>query len=256
MPDLQYAIRKIEQRAADFFAVPESSGSGSGRLPPERPNTQTQVAEQTCVSAPESIVLPSSEPHEKTTARLQAENSDPLFVAGQKVLKQLNAPSEATLLLLSESSLSLQVPGGDWGRIFAELTMDPVLAVGLFQHIEHQQSSGHAEDWTDAKETIPSITQSEHPGLCTLSTACSALRGRHADRWWKEARSHFGMILLDGSGLDILTVDSILPKCSHALFVVEYGSTSRAWATQMGKMIAARKINSVGCIARARHAAA
>jgi hypothetical protein len=48
----------------------------------------------------------------------------------------------------------------------------------------------------------------------------------------------------------------MLPKCSHTLFVVEYGSTSRDWATQMGKVIAARKIKSVGCIARSRHAAA
>ena len=256
MPDLQHAIRDIEQRAAEFFAVPENPGSASGRLPPEMPDTQTLAEEPTCASAPEPIVLPSSERHEKTTSPLHSENPDPLFLAGQKVLRQLETPSEATLLLLSESSLSLQVPGGDWGRIFAELTMDPVLAVGLFQHGEHQQSSGHAEDWADAKETIPSITQSEYPGLCTLSTACSALRGRRSHRWWKEARSHFGMILLDGSGLDLLTVESILPKCSHALFVVEYGSTSRDWADQMGKVIAARKINSVGCIARARHAAA
>ena len=256
MPDLQHAIRDIEQRAAEFFAVPENPGSASGRLPPEMPDTQTQVEEPTCASEPEPIVLPSSERHQKTTSPLHSENSDPLFVAGQKVLKQLNTPSEVTLLLLSESLLSLQVPGGDWGRIFAELTMDPVLAVGLFQPAEHQESSGHAKDWTDAKESIPSITQSEYPGLCTLSTACSALRGRRSHRWWKEARSHFGMILLDGSGLDLLTVESILPKCSHALFVVEYGSTSRDWADQMGKVIAARKINSVGCIARARHAAA
>jgi hypothetical protein len=256
MPDLQHAIRDIEQRAAEFFAVPENPGSASGRLPPEMPDTQTLAEEPTCASEPEPIVLPSSERHEKTTSPLHSENSDPLFVAGQKVLKQLNTPSEVTLLLLSESLLSLQVPGGDWGRIFAELTMDPVLAVGLFQPAEHQESSGHAKDWTDAKESIPSITQSEYPGLCTLSTACSALRGRRSHRWWKEARSHFGMILLDGSGLDLLTVESILPKCSHALFVVEYGSTSRDWADQMGKVIAARKINSVGCIARARHAAA
>jgi hypothetical protein len=256
MPDLQHAIREIEQRAADFFAVPENPGSGSDRLLPEMPDTQTLAEEPTCASAPEPIVLPSSERHEKTTSPLHSENPDPLFLAGQKVLRQLETPSEATLLLLSESSLSLQVPGGDWGRIFAELTMDPVLAVGLFQYVEHRQSSGHAEDWADAKETIPSITQSDYPGLCTLSTACSALRGRRADRWWKEARSHFGMILLDGSGLDLLTVESILPKCSHALFAVEYGSTSRDWAAQMGKVIAARKINSVGCIASARHAAA
>ena len=256
MLDLQHAIRDIEQRAADFFAVPENPGYGSGQLPPEMPDTQTLAEEPTCASEPEPVVFPSSERHQKTTSPLHSENPDPLFMAGQKVLKQLETPAEATLLLLSESLLSLQVPGGDWGRIFAELTMDPVLAVGLFQHIEHQQSSGHGEDWADAKETIPSITQSEYPGLCTLSTACSALRRRRADRWWKEARSHFGMILLDGSGLDILTVESILPKCSHTLFVVEYGSTSRAWATQMGKVIAARKINSVGCIARARHAAA
>ena len=128
--------------------------------------------------------------------------------------------------------------------------------MGLLQRAEYRQSSGHAENWTDSKVTIPSITQSEHPGLCTLSAPCSALSGRQAERWWDEARAHFGMILLDGSGLDILTVESMLPKCSHTLFVVEYGSTSRDWATQMGKVIAARKIKSVGCIARSRHAAA
>jgi hypothetical protein len=72
-----------------------------------------------------------------------------------------------------------------------------------------------------------------------------------ATEWWTEMRSQFGMILLDGSGLDITTLTQLISKCSDVLFVVEYGKTSRNWASQTRKAIASRNITPVGCIARA-----
>ncbi len=247
MPDLQNVVRTIEERAAGFFQAPDTSPSIVKPSHPDVSPTTTAPAKE------QKTTHGQTENNHKSTVPPKATNiqfdSDPDFLAGRKVLKKLNASTHATLLILAQSPLDNQVPGGTWGRIFAELINDPVLAIGLGEQRDNSMLRHPTED-------DPQFAQTEHPGLCTLSTSCRSLRGARTERWWNAVRSQFGMILMDGSGLNIVDIESILPKCSNVLFVVEYGYTLRNWAAQTGKVIASRKINSVGCIARSRREAA
>jgi len=245
MADLQRVMLDIEERAVDFLAVLDHPEPAIHTLPPVASPTKISTTDSTTSHDRETPALPLQE---KPPGKL---NLDSVFVAGRKILKQLESPAETTLLLLSESPLSSSVPGGVWGSVFAELIIDPVLVVGVVQQPPtSKQARQRSENLTGGKR-IPGVTQSEHPGLCTLSTSCSSLCGMRATEWWTEMRSQFGMILLDGSGLDITTLTQLISKCSDVLFVVEYGKTSRNWASQTRKAIASRNITPVGCIARA-----
>ena len=247
MADLQRVMLDIEEQAVDFLAVLDPPEPAIHPLPPNASSTKISANDSTTSHDRETPVLPLVPLQEKPPGKL---NSDSISVAGRKVLKQLESPAETTLLLLSESPLSPSVPGGVWGTVFAELTIDPILVVGVVQQPPaSKQARRHSGNLTGGGK-IPGVTQSEHPGLCTLSTSCSSLCGMRAAEWWTVMRSQFGMILLDGSGLDITTLTQLLSKCSDVLFVVEYGKTSRNWAAQTRKAIASRNITPLGCIAR------
>ena len=251
MADLQRVMLDIEERAVDFLAVLDPPEPASHTLPQVASPTKISANDSTTFHHRETPVLPLVPLQEKLPEKL---NSDSLFVACRRVLKQLESPTETTLLLLSESPLSPSVPGGVWGTVFAELTIDPVLVVGVVQQPPTSKQARQRSGNLTEEKRIPGVTQSEHPGLCTLSASCRSLCGMRAAEWWTEMQSDFGMILLDGSGLPIATLTQLLAKCSDVLFVVEYGKTSRNWAAQTQKAIAARNITPLGCIARSAEA--
>ena len=250
IPDLQTAIDDIEVRAADMPRDVESARSCAEPSLATTPAT-TDLAEPAACTEPITATesgVDQIEPHWRC---VDGEPTDPYQDAAHQVLKQLGDTTKTSLLLLAETPPPTGRPKDLWGHAFAELIDEPVLMIEL---VPASPREPHAPQAADGN--ILQITQSEHPGLCTLATAWYTLKGKQADRWWSEAWESFGMILLDGSGLDLASTESILPRCTHVLFLVEYENTSRSWATQIGKLIATHRIRTVGCIATASpHAA-
>ena len=244
MPNLQTAIDEIEVRAADFPRDFEATQSCEEPSPARTP-TVNDAAETVTFS--ESGVN-RIEPQWRS---IVTEPTDPYQAAAHKVLKQLGNHTETSLLLLSDTPSPIGRLRDLWGHAFAELIDEPVLMIELVPASPSESNPVSAAD-----DDFPMITQSEHPGLCTLTIAWYALKDRKADHWWTESWEHFGMILLDASGLDLATIESILPRCTHVVFLIEYENTSLNWAKQIGKLVAANRTRSVGCIATASSLAA
>ena len=244
MQNLQTAIDDIEVRAAEFPRDFEAAQSCEEPSPARTPTTN-DAAEPITSSEPGVDRI---EPQPRS---IDIEPTDPYQAAAHKVLKQLGNHTETSLLLLTDTPPPTGRLRDFWGHAFAELIAEPVLMIELVPAFPSESNAENA-----ANDDCPPITQSEHPGLCTLTTAWYTLKARQADRWWSESWEHFGMILLDGSGLDLATIESILPRCTHVVFLVEYENTSRSWAKQIGKLVATNRTRSVGCIATASpHAA-
>ena len=238
MQNLQTAIDDIEVRAADFPRNDEVARSCEEPSASNRP-TSNDAADPITSSDPVTLA-------ESGVDRIEMEPTEPYQAAACKVLKQLGNHTESSLLLLSETPPPAGHLRDSWGHAFAELIDEPVLMIELApaSASEPNAASAHATD-----DNFPPIIQSEHPGLCTLTTTWYTLKGKQAARWWSKAWESFGVILLDGSGLDLTIIESILPRCTHVVFLVEYESTSRNWAKQIRRLIATHRTRSIGCIA-------
>ena len=250
MSDLQHAIGDIEARAAAEARGRETTRA-AGTPASSAPITAPTLADAD--TAKPATVAGRSEEHaaKKNCLAINIEPRDPLQAAAQQVLMQMDSTPHPTLLLLADSPIQNGRESHRWGHVFAGMIDVPVLAIEL--ELAPPPALNIA---SKAGREIPQITQSKHPGLCTVATAWHTLKRKQADRWWSEAWESFGMILLDGSGLDLASTESILPRCTHVLFLVEYENTSRSWATQIGKLIATHRTRTVGCIATASpHAA-
>ena len=242
MSNLQEAICDIETRAATGTCDEEAIRALREPVAPVLPASLPELDANTTV--PTTSTLRFQAQVAKSGSAMDIEPSDPLQAAAHKLLEQMDATRGATLLLLAESLPPHGQAGNRWGHAFAGLIDLPVLSIEL-----GSATTTKSITTARASRTIPQITQSEHPGLCTLATAWYTLSGNRSDRWWISMREQFGMILLGGFGLAPGAIESMLGRCSHVAFLVEYGSTSRSWASKIGDLIATSNTRSVGCIA-------
>lgn len=251
MQNLQTAIDDIEVRAAEFPRNDEVARSCEEPYASKTP-TSNDAADPITSSDPitysDRITLaePDVDRIESQRRSIEMEPTEPYQAAACKVLKQLGNHTESSLLLLSETPPPADHLRDSWGHAIAKLIDEPVLMIEL---APASASEPNAASASATEDNFPAIIQSEHPGLCTLTTAWHTLKGKQAARWWSEAWESFGVILLDGSGLDLTIIESILPRCTHVVFLVEYESTSRSWAKHIRRLIATHPTRSIGCIA-------
>jgi len=246
MADLQRVMLNIEERAADCFAGACTTEVRNPVNPLDAsafPDRFTKTVP--CAASSKNEPAASNLQQEVVEGKLQ----DPYIVAGKHVLQRLAPEKRTTLLLLSEAALDCAIPADRWGMIFAELMADPVLAIGLVQQSTPQQEKDPRQARrTEKRKTESGILQSEHPGLCTFHATHETLCGKDADDWWATMQARFGMILVDGSGLEDEELQQLIARCSDVLFLVQYERTSRIWAVQTRKYVASHGLVPLGCV--------
>ena len=241
--DLQNALREIEGRAADFGPATQWHGTREGTA---------ETADDTPLKQSSRPLHHGDERKVKQASRGKSSGArrDRLQSAGKQVLRRLGQQSPASLLLLCESPLSAcdssrqQTPGGSWAKTFADLREDPVLAVKIDSAEEGGRSELSSLSDTQGR---PQINQSHHPGLCTLQIPFESTAYGSVDEW-NQLQQRFGLILIDGSGVDLAKLKPWMARCENVLFFVDYGKTSRRWGRQACKQVAAQGITPVGCI--------
>ena len=253
--DLQTALREIEGRAADFGpatqwqATREATAETADDTPRQHSSRKSSLKSSRRSSRP---------PHHDGERKVkQADRgtssgarSDRFQSAGKQILRRLGQQSQASLLLLCESPLSAcdssgqQTPGGAWAKTFADLREDPVLAVKIASATEGGRSEMPPLSDTQRR---PQIIQSHHPGLCTVQIPFESTAYGSVDEW-NQLQQRFGLILIDGSGVDLAKLKPWMARCGNVLFFVDYGKTSRRWGRQVCKQVAAQGITPVGCI--------
>ena len=236
MADLQGVLLKIEERAARFGADPAQEE-------PQKTSASVNLCQSPGSLQKEKSQHPtppiSTAPH-ATAAKIE---NQPEGKAVRQILRRLAERKQSILLLLSEAPLSgdtskelSATPCGIWGTTFADLIDAPVLSVGITSATDERQ---------------PRVIQSQHPGLCTLHAPSDALWKKGPATWWPSMRSRFGVILIDGSGQDRSTLQRLVSLCGNVLFLVEYRRTTRIWAHQVRKLVAAYGGLPLGCITEA-----
>lgn len=245
--NLQTALREIEGRAADFGPATQWQGTREGTA---------EAADDTPLQ--QSSRKSSRPPHHDGEQKVKqagrdtssGARSDRLQSAGKQILRRLGQQSQASLLLLCESPLSAgdssgqQTPGGAWAKTLADLREDPVLAVRIDSAVEGGRSEISPLSDTHRQ---PQIIQSHHPGLCTLQIPFESTEYGSVDEW-NQLQQRFGLIVIDGSGVDIAKLKPWMARCGNVLYFVEYGKTSRRWGRHVCKQVAAQGTTPVGCI--------